>query len=341
MVICRPKCAPLGSPDQPSTHPPPPSMMLGPALSAAAVGFGAGAGDFPPKTKYAPRDNTAATPPIASFPLRVERKDAFPAWAPKLGASISTGALRESATAAAAFGFGAAAGSAAFSAAVFSAAIFSTGAFSAAIFSATAGVFGLSSSRGFGAGGVILTLGAGCILGATDLPLAAPSLGDGGAVGLPHGFALGAVAGVADFAGASALGSCLASILVSRLASAALLSAGGCATTGRWPDFFEPAPLPEAAKPIFGRSGKPVCPGRKTGNLMSAPAPSTGPGFDGVKIFNGMSTAWSADRGAGISLACGSRGALVSGAADSGISATGSSSTATAWASTGGTSADS
>src|SRR5215469_9349413 len=83
-------------------------MMLGPAFSAAAAGLGAGACDLPPNIKYAPRQRATATPPIVSFPLSVDRNDAFPLCAaPKLGASISAAAACTSAD-----GFGAGAFSA-------------------------------------------------------------------------------------------------------------------------------------------------------------------------------------------------------------------------------------
>src|SRR5262249_5304410 len=155
-------------------------------------------------------------------------------------------------------------------AAFVSIAAFVVSAFSISALSAAAACLVFSSSRGFDAGGVIFTLGAGCTRGVTVVFFAPPSFAAGGAVGLPHGFAAGVACGLA--VSVAALGS--ATGFDSAFASAALLSVAGCVVAAaRCPDFFEPVPLP-GTSPIFGRSGKPVCSGRNTGNLISAPSPS-------------------------------------------------------------------
>src|SRR5689334_21024661 len=97
MVICRPKCAPVGSPAQPSTQPPPPTMMLGPGASTAVVVLpGTGACDLPPNMKYAPTANTTTAAAVAIFAfaeLRNDVPDACPE--PKVGTSKLAGAGSE------------------------------------------------------------------------------------------------------------------------------------------------------------------------------------------------------------------------------------------------------
>src|SRR5258708_34673415 len=78
MVICRPAREPFGSPAQPCTQPPSPSMMLGPAASSATgPGTGARCDDLLFHPKNTPPAVTIRQMAMASFPLRDPIRDPF------------------------------------------------------------------------------------------------------------------------------------------------------------------------------------------------------------------------------------------------------------------------